>query len=339
MKSYCTFLNFCKTNIEKLYIVLHLGSAFEILIFHMMNTAVVEYRIRQCSKCSGDLKYFCVTCSSDLCLQCGENHIMKNSTKDIHNVILYREKSNYLQKHEICLRHQNNVYTTYCELCRIPICSDCTEHRTHKQIDIGTAYEEKRKNREIIRTVQSQTLPFRYAFLADIGLDFKTVFSEVVHLNSEILRNSEKLTGCLDNVLHYFSLEHRCLKQKIKIKKNIDSIKIYEDLYEHSSNAPIKFLLSEKKHHLKTFEKHAQFSLTKTKSLKTEAIIEKLLKIKLTNKGKRLAEKNEYINRRLNTQLVKMIRDPMSLLAFAKDIPTILSQVPGTFMSEPWLGE
>lgn len=91
-----------------------------------MDAKNTKYRIRQCSKCPGDLEYFCVTCSSDLCLECKENHMM-NLDKDMCNVIIYREKSNYLQKHEICIRHPNNIYTKYCELCRIPICTECTD--------------------------------------------------------------------------------------------------------------------------------------------------------------------------------------------------------------------
>lgn len=272
-----------------------------------MDATNTIYRIRQCSKCPEDLKYFCATCSSDLCLQCGENHKTKNLNKDINNVIMYREKSKYLKKHEICLRHPNNVYTKYCELCNIPICTDCTDHRNHRQTDVGTVYKAKRKNKEIIQNIRSQELPIHVAFLAHFDLHYKAVFSDLFHLKSNILRNSKKLTGCLDNVLHNFHLEHRCLKQKIKINKYIASTCIYEHEYVKSSDAPIKFLLSVKKHPRlsKTFKYHGQITLTSCKS--KETVIEELLTINFTNKGKCLTE-TEKINRRMIAQLTMMLR-------------------------------
>lgn len=259
-----------------------------------MDATNTKYRIRQCSKCPGDLEYFCVTCSSDLCLECKENHMM-NLDKDMCNVIIYREKSNYLQKHEICIRHSNNIYTKYCELCRIPICTECTDHRNHRQTDVETAYEAKRKNREIVQNIQWQARPICTGLLLSIVTDLRTVFSNTVHLKLKILRNSEKLMGCLDNVLHNFHLEHRCLKQKIEVIKYIaKTYNVYERLYEHSSDAPIKFLLSVKKHQsTKSFKNHGQITLTTCKSLKTETIIEKLLTINFTNKGERLEKLSE----------------------------------------------
>lgn len=256
-----------------------------------MDATNTKYRIRQCSTCPGDLIYFCVTCSSDLCLACKEMHMIMNLNKDMCNVITYREKSNYLQKHEICMRHPNNFYTKYCELCTIPICTECTDHRKHRQTDVETAYEAKRKNREIVQNVQRQALPIFSALLTSIVMDLKTVYSNTANLKLKILRNSEKLMGCLNYVLHNFHLEHRCLKQKIKVSKYIAKtyIHVYERLYEHSSDAPIKFLLSVKKHQsTKSFKNHSTITLTTCKSLKTETIIEKLLAINFTNKGDRL---------------------------------------------------
>lgn len=307
----------------------------------MMDTTNSKLRIRQCSECSGDLKYFCVTCSSELCLQCKGEHVLNNSEKDIHSVIIYREKSNYLKNHEICVRHPHNVYYNYCELCKLPICIDCTEHETHKQTDIGTAYEAKRQKREIIQKCQEEAFYCSLRF-ADIDLSFKTMFSDKTNINSDILTKSEKLTGCLDNVLHNFHLKHRCLKQKIKINKYIASTYIYEQ-DERSSDAPIQFLLSIKKHHFKCykyFQTHGQKTITTLKSLKaeTDTVIEKLLTVKLTNKRKRL-EEIEEIKQHVNARIMKIARDPLSLIAFAKDIPKLLSLLPVNFAGEPQLAK
>lgn len=269
-----------------------------------MDATNTKYRIRQCSKCPGDLEYFCVTCTSDLCLECNRNHMTMNLkfNKDMCNVIIYREKSNYLKKHEICERHPNNVYTKYCELCRIPICTDCTDHRNHRQTGVGTAYEAKRKNREIVQNVQRQVSNCS-PLLLGIAIDLKNVYSIQVQLKLKILRDSEKLMSCLDNVLHNFHLEHRCLKEKIKVSKYIARTYKYERLYEHLSDAPIKFFSSLKKHQsTKSFKTHGQITLTTCKSLGTETVIEKLITINFSNKGKRIEK-----------LLTKMLRTPQTL--------------------------
>lgn len=266
-----------------------------------MDAANTKYRVRQCSKCPGDLKYFCKTCSSDLCLQCGETIIMKNLNKDLYNVIIYQDKFNYLRKHEICLRNPNNVYEKYCELRKNPICTDCTDHKNHWQTDVGKAFHEaKRKNREIIQYIRYRALPICFARLADIDLAFKTVISDVAHVNSNILRNSEKLTGCLDNKS---DLEKSFVKLKIKTNKYIARPYIYEHEYEQSSYAPIKFLLSVKKHESKAFKKYRNITITPYKSPKTETVIEKLLTINSRDKG----------NPRMDVQLAKVT--PADLLS------------------------
>lgn len=308
-----------------------------------MDTTNIKYRIRQCSECSGNLKYFCQTCSFYLCLQCGENHVMSGSKNDIHNIILYREKFNKLRKHEICVRHPGSVYDNYCEVCKIPICTDCTDHKTHTQTDVGTAYEKKRQNREIIKKkILNESLPLCFALQTSIDMDLKTLFSDIAKLNSEMIKNSEQLTGCLDPVLHNFHLEHRCLKQKKELNKYIASTYLYEHVYEHSSDAPIKFLSSVKKHlssvkkhGSKDFKNHAQITLSKPLK-KTEAVIEKLLTIKFTNKGMRQTG-NEVFSH-WDDKFIKMLRDPQSILSFMKGFPMLLSQFP-TEVIEPELAD
>lgn len=274
-----------------------------------MDTTNIKYRIRQCSECSGDLKYVCQTCSFDLCLQCSENHVMSGSKNDIRNIILYREKFNKLRKHEICGRHPGSVYDNYCEVCKIPICTDCTEHKIHTQTDVGTAYKEKRQNREIIKKkILYESLPLCFALQTNIDIYFKTLFSDIAKLNKEMIKNSKKLTGCLDTMLHNFHLEHRYLKQKNRLNKYIASTYIYEHVYEYSSDAPIKFLSSVKKHRSKIFKIHGQIKLSKLQK-KTETVIEKLLlTIKFTNKGMRQSEKEDFSH--LNDQFIKMFRVP-----------------------------
>lgn len=296
-----------------------------------MDTSNTKYRIRQCSECSDGLEYFCETCSRDLCLECRKAHLMEMAAKgdtSIHNVIKYREKSQYLKKHDLCLRHPNSVYDNFCEICNIPICSDCTEHRTHKQTDVGTAYETKRRqNKAMIQKFAEDEL-FCSSLLFEIELDFKMISEDVANINSELQILSKNLTGYIDSLLSNFPAEFRCLKQKIKMIRCIARTQKYEHVYEHSSIVPIKFLLSAKKaHHFKKIERnflkhHCKATLREPTSM--EYVIEKLPTIKLTSQEKRIQStfdmcltekiKNRGLTRCKNVLCVKSTQSALTYL-------------------------
>lgn len=296
-----------------------------------MDTSNTTYRIRQCSQCSDGLEYFCLPCSRDLCLQCREEHVLKMAAIDeIHNVIKYREKSKYLKNQEPCLRHPNSVYDNYCEFCDIPFCSDCTEHRTHKKTNVGTAYKTKRRqNKTMIQKIEEEEI-FCGGLWSDIDLDFKILSEDVTNLNSELLILSKNLRGCIDSSLYNFPAEIRCLKQKIKMKRCIAKTQKYEHVYEHSSIVPIKFLLSAKKaHHFKknkrNFLKH-HCKPTLRESTSMEYVIEKLPTIKLSSQEKRIQSttfdmgltekiKNRALTRWKNVLCVK---SPQAALTYLK---------------------
>lgn len=300
-----------------------------------MDTLITKYKIRQCSKCPGDLEYFCVTCFCNLCSECAGFNLMVNSRNDLHNLILYREKFNYINKHEVCARHPNNVYKNYCKLCKIPICTDCTQHETHEKTDLDRAYEARGQKRKIIKEILSETLPLCSALLIDININFKTVSLDIANFNPN--RQTEKISDCLDDVLRDLHFKNRYLKHKIGIQKYIVRTKKYELVYENSSNNPIKFLLSRKKHppNCKTLKKYRQPKLTK--SLHAETLIKKLLTIKLANKGKRPTE-TEEVFQRMDDQYSKMMDAPTSMMAFIKDLPMLFSQYPMDVLKQFGLG-
>lgn len=140
-------------------------------------------------------------------------------------------------------------------------------------------------------------------------------------------RQTEKISDCLDDVLRDFHFKNIYLKHKIGIQKYIVRTKKYELVYENSSNDPIKFLLSRKKHppNCKTFKKYGQPKLTK--SLYAETLIRKLLTIKLANKGKRPTEIEDIIQR-MDDQCSKTKDASSLMMAFIKDFPILFSQYP-----------
>lgn len=306
-----------------------------------MDTSNIKYRIRQCSECSDGLGYFCVPCSRDLCLQCREMHVFRMAAiGEIHNIIKYREKSKCLKNQELCLRHPDSVYDSFCEFCDIPICSDCPEHRTHKKTDVGTAYETKRRQKKaMIQRIEEEEI-FCWYLWFEMDLDFKIVSESVANINSELLTLSNNLTRCIDRLLQKFPAKIRCLKQKIKMKRCIASTQIYEHVYEHSSMVPIKFLLSAKKtHHFKMnnrdFLKHHCKATLRVSTI-MEYVIEKLPTIKLISKEKRIQSTTydmgwtEKIKSRALTRLKNMlcVKSPQSVLTFIKCYKMLCSEYP-----------
>lgn len=315
-----------------------------------MDTSNTKYRIRQCSECSDGLEYFCETCSRDLCLECRKEHLMEMAAKgdtSIHNVIKYREKSQYLKKHDLCLRHPNSVYDNFCEICNIPICSDCTEHRTHKQTDVGTAYETKRRqNKAMIQKFAEDEL-FCSSLLFEIELDFKMISEDVANINSELQILSKNLTGYIDSLLSNFPAEFRCKKQKIKMKRCIASTQKYEHVYEHSSIVPIKFLLSVKKAHSfkmnnRTFlKRHCKATLRESRNM--EYVIERLPTINITSPEKRIQSTSdmsltEKMKREVLIQTRNMYRSPQSILTYVKYFKMLTSKYPTLYQTVVELG-
>ncbi|XP_056007406.1 uncharacterized protein LOC125664516 [Ostrea edulis] len=61
-----------------------------------------QYKVRHCSQCQGDTEFYCNSCKRDLCLQCKEKHVIDLYTV-YHDVVIYREKFEYLPKQEPAL--------------------------------------------------------------------------------------------------------------------------------------------------------------------------------------------------------------------------------------------
>lgn len=315
-----------------------------------MDTSNTKYRIRQCSECSDGLEYFCETCSRDLCLECRKEHLMEMAAKgdnSIHNVIKYREKSQYLKKHDLCLRHPNSVYDNFCEICNIPICSDCTEHRTHKKTDVGTAYETKRRQNKAMIQKFAEDEMFCSSLLFEIELDFKMISEDVANINSELQILSKNLTGYIDSLLSNFPAEFRCKKQKIKMKRCIASTQTYEHIYEHSSIVPIKFLLSVKKAHSfkmnnRTFlKRHCKATLRESRNM--EYVIERLPTIKITSPEKRIQSTSdmgltEKMKREALIQTRNVFKSPQSILTYVKYLKMLTSKYPTLYQTVVELG-
>nr|XP_034320657.1 uncharacterized protein LOC105323903 [Crassostrea gigas]XP_034320658.1 uncharacterized protein LOC105323903 [Crassostrea gigas]XP_034320660.1 uncharacterized protein LOC105323903 [Crassostrea gigas] len=262
-----------------------------------MDTASSKYRIHQCSKCPGDTEYYCVSCPCDLCPQCKENHVKDLQTID-HDVVSHRDKINYIPTQEICVRHPSHVYIKYCEPCELPVCFHCRKHRTHRQLDVKTAYKTKQQqHRGTIHTIRSEALFYRPVLLPQIKTDFKTCHTEFSLLQSEMLTKAQTLKNLINkmrkdfmkNVFCDFDFKHRCLKQMIEMSRHIVSLQEYELRYvqpEFTFSA-LQFLSFTKTALPQIHLTLHTSQLSMTESLNKENVMESLSAIQITERGNR----------------------------------------------------
>ena len=59
----------------------------------------------------------------------------------------------------MCATHPDQVYEMYCETCDLSVCLHCDQHKQHKLQNIGTLYEDKRKqNEETMFNIRNEIL-------------------------------------------------------------------------------------------------------------------------------------------------------------------------------------
>ncbi|XP_052692435.1 uncharacterized protein LOC128170712 [Crassostrea angulata] len=264
---------------------------------HIMDTASSPYRVHLCFKCSGGTEYYCVSCPCDLCPQCKENHVKDLQTID-HDVVSHRDKINYIPTQEICVRHPSHVYKKYCEPCQVPVCFHCRKHRTHRQLDVKTAYKTKRQqHRGTIHTIRSEALFYRPVLLTGIKADVKTCHTEFSPLQSEMLTKAQTLKDLIDyvvydllnNVLCYFDFKHRCKKQKIEMIRHIIRLRRYEHRYVQPAFtfSALQFLSFTKTALPQIHLTLHTSQLSMTESLNKEDVMESLSAIQITERGNR----------------------------------------------------
>ncbi|XP_056003831.1 uncharacterized protein LOC125662105 [Ostrea edulis] len=208
-----------------------------------------QLKVRQCSQCQGDTEFYCNTCKRDLCLQCKEKHVIDLHTKH-HDVVIYREKFNYIPRQEICVRHPDRFYEMFCQSCELSVCFRCLEHRKHQILDIRTAYQTKRQqHREIIDNIRSETLYNCRVLLAGIQTDIQTCPPQICHRQSQMSTKAQRLKDLIDTAVCDVKTRYRGLwidriqQQKRKMNRHLTHIQNYEDRYEQSANRAVQFLL------------------------------------------------------------------------------------------------
>lgn len=269
-----------------------------------MNTSTTQFRVRMCSKCTGDTEYSCVTCSCDLCVQCKENHVQDLRTID-HIVSLYQEHLNSIQIQETCWKHRPKELKTYCQPCQTPLCESCIWHKfnkfpkfllrkyKHNVLEVNRSKQIQYKN--TLHFLRSESLFYRNVLLAGIKKDVQICRTEFSICHSQMLTKATQMKTSIDNELNNFYFERKCLENKLQVNKHIAKIQRYDHRYIQSAKTSVKFLLHIKQSRLPRSVHQTQLSMIQKETLKS------LFEVQITEKGKR---------RLGNDRLLKMMSNP-----------------------------
>ncbi|XP_062589299.1 uncharacterized protein LOC134250954 [Saccostrea cucullata] len=267
--------------------------------------------IKTCINCYGDTEYYCKTCKSNLCPQCKERH---NSDLDTlyHDVVIYREKCEVLQKIETCDRHPDMIYEMYCQSCELLVCNLCIEHRNHEKMDLKAAYRITRQQyKETIHKIRSEVLYRNYSVLSGIQNHMKTCSRTLSGIQSAMHLKAIRLKDLTDTVLLnditkcslllVQTLQHQKFKQNTFLAKS----EYYEHRSEHLLIRPVQFLLFYKKNFINTTK-----TIVQVKQVPILSICDNLNKADVNLLLKET--QSEIIKREiLDEQLLKMMSKPV----------------------------
>lgn len=256
-----------------------------------------QCKAHQCSLCKDDTEFNCETCKLHLCFHCKERHVVDLNSK-YHRVIIYRERFRFIQKHDECTRHPGMVYNRYCELCDLPLCSNCTGHRKHKIQNIKTTFKTKRQHhKKFIDRIGSDILYSRRILLEDCKVDFENFPIERSRCQSNIFTKAGRLKGCIGYAMDYLSKKHKCKliqelgKKQMIMKIHLAYLQHYEHIYEQSATNPVQCVSLIKKecfpkiNDSPTLSRHSQILLTGP--INKGHLIKLLCDIQISEKGKR----------------------------------------------------
>ncbi|XP_056004133.1 uncharacterized protein LOC125661055 isoform X2 [Ostrea edulis] len=181
--------------------------------------------------------------------KCKEKHVIDLHTKH-HDVVIYREKFDYIPRQEICVRHPDRFCEMFCQSCELSVYFRYLEHRQHQIQDFRTVYQIKRQqHRGIIDNIRSETLYNCGVLLARIQTDIKTCPPQICHRQSLLMSTkAQKLKNVINTVVcdvkrYRGLLIDRIQHQKRKMSRHLTHIQNYEDRYEQSANRAVQFLL------------------------------------------------------------------------------------------------
>lgn len=182
----------------------------------IMNSSSTQCKILSCHQCKEDTEFYCRSCLVDLCVLCKEQHVTDLSTKG-HNVIIHREKNEYIQTEKISAKHSDIIYERY------NVSVDLKSTDLQKERNVCVLKREHQQ--ELIDFIRSDVLFYRRFLLLCIRSDVETFHNEISHCRSEMLRKAKTIKIRFDDILDSISSEYGSLLNKIILKQKVKMIR------------------------------------------------------------------------------------------------------------------
>ncbi|XP_062582404.1 uncharacterized protein LOC134244148 [Saccostrea cucullata] len=303
-----------------------------------------QCRVRQCFQCQDDTEFYCNTCKHELCLKCKEKHFIDLYTI-YHDVVIYREKFDHITKQETCDRHPDMLYEKYCHSCKLPICFQCTEHRHHQILDLGTAYKTNRQeHRNTLHNIRSETFYNSCCLLVGIRSDIKNFHGEISNNQSNMIKKAQKLRNLIDVVMYDVKIGHKRFiqslqQQKRKIAIHLASIENFELRSEQLANRPLKFLMFLKRtciQKLKDTLNLTHYALVcLNEDINIEDVTDFLGEIQITETGKRQVRNESVLKLMSKPVLHRTVNVPGEVYNIAYNITHISFVTP----NQAWIND
>ena len=185
--------------------------------------------------CGNPVEHTCITCGDSLCSNCKDAHLQRNDARN-HSVVKYVNKPPGLVRFKICLDHEDNECTYWCQTCAKEVCAKCVLvfHYGHECDEFKNILQEKRRIlktelenlertlkewQQLMVDAKKATTNFRNEVeeiakeLEETANDFHKAVNEILENNKKYLRDIEA---------SYLSILH---EQEKKVSDGLEKVK------------------------------------------------------------------------------------------------------------------
>ena len=183
--------------------------------------------------------YRCNSCNNNICPLCKSKHDQS------HKII------NYDDKYFICNKH-NEMYGSYCEDCKINLCTLCYDHKDHKRINFIDILPEKERLIEKMNELKEYIFLFNndINMLINVLNEVKNKMSLYYKINEIIINNYDNKYRNYETIDYLNQFENNYIIYELKsvIEKNtiLDKFKNVCNIYSEMNIDEISLIYNTK---------------------------------------------------------------------------------------------
>ena len=198
-----------------------------ILLNEFPETQIIDRIKIKCDICKLNSKstsydnvfYKCNTCNKNICPLCKTYHDKE------HKLI------NYEDKYYICNMHDEN-YTSYCEECKINICTSCDRHKNHKRINFLDILPNKNDLIKKMKSLNNFVKMFKSDInnLINILNDVKNKIDIYYRINEDIINNYDNKNRNYETIYYLNQFQKNNMIEKLSVILESNTMK---DKFNH----------------------------------------------------------------------------------------------------------